>query len=319
MTVYTALSRRQLLSGSWQARDVDLGANVHAEPEITPTTHFYRELRTEYPQVAADTWGLFLGGENVRPLILSYADLTAMPMTEVACTLTSIGQRPGGGLIGHARWQGVPFRHLLAELNLPDDMPYVRILSADGRDTAVNRAHLNDSILALAINGERLPQSLGYPARMILPAAYDHLSPGWVTRIELREQHSTGFWERLGWSTAGEVQTQSHIEQPHPGQHMSGDVVFSGCAYAGRRQITAVEISIDDGPWSPVPFVPGEPGCWSRWSARWRAPTSGSYSLAVRATDETGFTQTPHASADPFPNGSSAIHRIHFHLDEART
>ncbi|MCA9904735.1 MAG: sulfite oxidase, partial [Anaerolineae bacterium] len=103
-------------------------------------------------------------------------------------------------------------------------------------------------------------------------------------------------------------------ETPHPGEKVHAAVRFSGIAYAGMRRIACVEISVDEGDWTEIAFDAGEPGGWSRWAFEWHAPAPGVYSLRVRATDESGETQTEGAPDQPFPNGSSAIHRIVFEV-----
>ena len=252
--------------------------------------------------------------DAAAPLIVSFADLLGMPTIALDSTLVSIGRRAGGEQIGHARWQGVPMRLLLNELGADGHLKHSLITSADGRMASLSRQQLEGGLLAYAINDEPLPDSLGFPVRLIVPGLYDHKMPGWVTRIELHDHPIPGFWEQRGWSMTGEVQTLSTIETPHPGERVSNDVRLSGIAYAGLRGITKVEISLDDGEWTPIPFAAGEPGCWSRWSFDWHAPAPGRYSLRVRATDESGTTQHETDPDTPFPNGTRAIQRIVFEV-----
>jgi len=252
--------------------------------------------------------------DGAIPLILSYGDLLEMPHTTLDATLVSIGRRAGDEQIGHAQWRGVPLRLLLDELGADSGLLHSLITRADGRTVALSRKQLESGLLADAINGEPLPGSLGFPARLIVPGLYDYKMPGWVTRIELTDRPIPGFWEQRGWSMSGDVQTLSMIEMPHPAERVSRAVRLSGIAYAGLRRITQVEISLDDGEWTSIPFTASEPGCWCRWAFDWDAPTSGHYSLRVRATDETGFTQQETAPDSPFPHGSSAIHRIAFEV-----
>lgn len=248
------------------------------------------------------------------PLVLSYPDLLQIPATSIDSTLVSIGRRAGGEQIGHARWRGVPLRLLLDELGADNRFAHTLITSADGRTASLRREQLEGGLLAYAINDDPLPAALGFPARLIIPGLYDYKLPGWVTKIELSERPTPGFWEARGWSTSGEVRTLSLIETPHPGEKVHAAVQFSGIAYAGMRRIARIEISVDDGEWTAIAFNAGEPGCWSRWAFEWHPPVPGIYSLRVRATDETGETQAEDAADLPFPNGSSAIHRIIFEV-----
>ena len=66
---------------------------------------------------------------------------------------------------------------------------------------------------------------------------------------------------------------------------------------------------MDGGPWMPAELgAEATVDTWRQWVYRWNA-TSGTHTLAVRATDGTGATQTPE-QADPFPNGATGDHTI---------
>ncbi len=307
-----------MFTGGWRSLSHDEAIAAHPPrlPAIpyTDIAALPRELRNSYPTLSADHWGLTVTGGAAVPLMLSYSDLLSLPSAEVDCTISSIGQPAGSRMIGHARWRGVPVSRLLDELGADPTLYHARIVSADGRDTSLTRRQFEHGLLAYMVNGELLPEPLGFPVRLIVPGVYDYKMPGWVTRIELLRAPFLGFWERRGWSQTGDVQTISGILAPHPRTRASSPVLLRGYAYAGLRRITRVELSVDHGPWAAIPFTPGSPGAWSVWEHTWYPPAPGAYSVRVRATDETGFTQDEHAVDMPFPNGSCAVHQMSFEI-----
>jgi hypothetical protein len=64
-------------------------------------------------------------------------------------------------------------------------------------------------------------------------------------------------------------------------------------AWSQDRGIRAVEVRVDEGSWHPARLA-AEDGVdtWRQWVWEWDA-TPGTHSLEVRATDRTGYTQTP--------------------------
>lgn len=72
----------------------------------------------------------------------------------------------------------------------------------------------------------------------------------------------------------------------------AGLVILTGRAWAGRSNVTRVEVSVDGGEkWSEAQL--GEAVslyAWSPWNFRWDA-RPGAYTLCVRATDDRGNIQ----------------------------
>ena len=59
-----------------------------------------------------------------------------------------------------------------------------------------------DAMLAIAMNGEPLPISHGFPVRMIVPGLYGYVSATkWITDIELTTFDAfDAYWVRRGWA-----------------------------------------------------------------------------------------------------------------------
>ena len=84
---------------------------------------------------------------------------------------------------------------------------------------------------------------------------------------------------------------------------------MAGVAWAQHRGIERVEVQVDGGAWQPAELASEDTvDTWRQWLFRWDAK-AGEHTLAVRATDGTGRTQTP-TPAPPFPNGATGNHTI---------
>jgi hypothetical protein len=75
------------------------------------------------------------------------------------------------------------------------------------------------------------------------------------------------------------------------------------------RGIQAVEVRIDDGPWTPAVLSnPASDATWVQWLYRWDA-TPGTHQITVRAIDGTGEVQTDMRS-NPAPDGARGHHSV---------
>ena len=85
--------------------------------------------------------------------------------------------------------------------------------------------------------------------------------------------------------------------------------MIAGVAWAQHTGIAKVEVQIGDADWVTCDLAV-EPtiDCWRQWSYRWDAHP-GHYTIAVRATDESGYTQTGD-QVDVVPNGATGWHTI---------
>ena len=167
-------------------------------------------------------------------------------------------------------------------------------------------------MLAVAMNGEPLPLAHGFPVRMIVPGLYGYVSATkWLVDIELTTFEAfDAYWVRRGWSQQAPIKTESRIDTPRSGATVQPGVVqVAGVAWAQHRGIEAVQVRVDDGPWSAARLAAADTvDTWRQWVYPWAA-MSGRHSLSVRATDGTGAVQTP-LEAEPVPNGASGDHTI---------
>jgi hypothetical protein len=213
-------------------------------------------------------------------------------------------------------------RDLLADAGVHPDADMVLSKSSDGFTAGTPVEALTDrrdALLAVGMNGQPLPTKHGYPARLVVPGLYGYVSATkWVVDLEITQfDKAEAYWTRLGWSPRGPIKTESRIDVPRSGQEVArGPVTFGGVAWAQNRGVKAVEVRIDspdkEGTWQQAQLGASYSNdAWRLWSFSWRAEDVGSHTISVRATDNTGTTQT-RQWADPVPDGASGWHSVDF-------
>lgn len=283
---------------------------------ITPNETFYRiDTALTVPAVAAEGWRLRIHGMVDRELTLDYRQLVARPTIERDVTLTCVSNQVGGSLIGNARWLGVPLKPLLEEAGVRAGADQLVSRSADGFTAGTPTSAVmdgRDAMLAIAMNGEPLPLAHGFPVRMVVPGLYGYVSATkWLVDLELTTFDAfTPYWAARGWAKQAPVKTQSRIDTPRAGASLrKGEVAVAGVAWAQHRGIDKVEVRVDDGPWEVAELAAEDTiDTWRLWVYRWDA-TAGDHTLAVRATDGTGATQTSRITP-PAPNGATGDHMV---------
>lgn len=255
------------------------------EAGYTPTRFFFSHHSRPIPAIDPLTWSLRLDGLVRNPSNLTLDHLQSLPSSEMSCTIVSAGNAARNTLIGHACWQGVSLKNFLADSMLLPEARFAYLTAADGYTTCLEIERMNTALLAYRMNGETLPPEQGYPIRLIVPGLYSYKMPKWLQRIEFTAEPLPGFWEDNGASISGIVEPMLAIFTPRHLETLNGVVSIAGVAYAGERQIVAVEVSIDDAPWMPVSFNPAPQYSWTPWQIDWTPPSSGDYLIRVRATD----------------------------------
>ena len=278
-------------------------------PFITPNTDFYRiDTAVIVPQVTAEEWTLSFDGMVRRPFTITYADLLDMPMVERDVTIMCVSNPIGGDLIGTARWLGTPLLPLLERAGIEPGADQLFSTSVDGWtcSTPLDGLTEREPLLAIGMNGEPLPIEHGFPVRMIIPGLYGFISATkWVTRISATTYaQDPAYWTVRGWATDAPVLTGSRIDLPQ-GSVTVGQTAIGGVAWAMDGDgISRVEVSIDDGPWQEAQLADQpNPRTWRQWWLEWEA-TPGRHTIAVRATNGLGETQTSEVR-DVVPSGAT--------------
>ncbi|OBI83086.1 molybdopterin-dependent oxidoreductase [Mycobacterium sp. 1245805.9] len=303
----------------------DVQPNGVALPSfITPSADFYRvDTALTVPQLSRGDWRLRIHGKVDRETTYSFDDLARFDVVETVTTLTCVSNPVGGNLISTGVWTGYRLADLLAAAGVHKDADMVLSTSIDGFTAGTPVQALTDgraALLAVGLNGQPLPIEHGYPARLVVPGLYGYVSATkWVVDLELtRFDKAKAYWTRQGWAPRAPVKTQSRIDVPKDGQQVpTGPVVFGGVAWAQNRGVRGVEVLIDDGVWQPA-----EQGAsysndtWRLWRFAWQAKSPGKHTITVRATDNTGATQTADRVGS-VPDGATGWHSVDFTVVQA--
>jgi len=133
----------------------------------------------------------------------------------------------------------------------------------------------------------------------------------WLVDLEVtRFADFKAYWSTRGYSVKAPIKTSSRIDVPKPFQQVrKGRVAVAGVAWSQDRGIRAVEVRVDGGPWQRAELAAQDNiDTWRQWMWMWDAET-GNHTIEVRATDDSGYTQTD-ARAAIAPNGSTGWHSV---------
>jgi DMSO/TMAO reductase YedYZ molybdopterin-dependent catalytic subunit len=247
---------------------------------------------------------------------LTFDDLLARDLIERDITLTCVSNEVGGDLAGNARWLGAPLKTLLDEVQPEDGADQIVTTSSDGwtcgTPTALCRDG-RDAMLAVAMNGQPLPVSHGFPVRMLVPGLYGYVSATkWIVDLELSSfADFDSYWVKRGWTAQAPVKTASRIDTPGSSAKLkSGPVMVAGVAWALHRGIDKVEVRVDEGAWQTADLATeANLDTWRQWRWPWPNDEAGSHTIECRATDGTGATQTDRRQP-PFPDGATGWHSV---------
>ena len=296
---------------------------------ISPSDEFYLiDTALQKPQVDPSSWTLTIDGEYVdTPVTYTFDELMARPMVDREVTLSCVSNPVGGNLVGNARWSGIMLTDLLEEAGVQDPTNkehQVFSRSVDGFTCGFPLPLAYDgrtAMLALKMNGEPLPIIHGFPARLVIAGLYGYVSATkWVETISITDWTGVdGFWMPRGWSKEGPVKTQSRIDLPqNRSQFEAGPQTLGGIAWSPTIGIEKVEVYVgmdveesieDDSAWQVVELANVESDeTWVQWRHDWDF-TPGDWIIRARATDKSGFTQSPVPVA-PAPNGAEGYPTI---------
>jgi DMSO/TMAO reductase YedYZ molybdopterin-dependent catalytic subunit len=285
-------------------------------PFYTPDSTFYRvDTALTVPKVNAATWQLRIHGMVDKPMTFTFDDLVRRPMIEHDVTLTCVSEAVGGNYIGNARWQGILLADVLRQAGIQPGADQIVMRDPNGMTIGVATDPLMDgrkSMLAVGMNGQLLAPEHGYPVRVVVPGLYGYVSATkWVVDMELTTFGAyDAFWVKEGWSKQAPIKTESRIDVPKARSTVAGgQVTIAGVAWAQHRGIEAVQVAVD-GVWYDAKIaVQDTIDTWRQWYYVWDA-TPGVHTIQVRATDQSGHTQTPVVHRT-LPNGATGYHTIH--------
>ena len=166
------------------------------------------------------------------------------------------------GLVSCSEWTGVPLALLLNEAGVETGADWLLAEGADAaamsRSVPLSKA-LDDAMLALYQNGERLRPEQGYPMRLLLPGWEGNMNVKWLRRIKVTSgpTHTKDETSKYSDLIPGgkalqftfEMGVKSVITRPSFGGKLAGPGFHevSGIAWSGAGRIRRVEVSADGG------------------------------------------------------------------------
>jgi len=288
---------------------------------ITPSRLHFERHHAGIPDIDPEIHRLIIHGLVERQLSFSLDALARYPMVSRIQFLECSGNSGASmavepvqgscaqlhGLVSASEWGGVPLSVLLEEAGVK---PEGKWLVADGADAAVMSRSvpldkiMDDAIVALYQNGERLRPSNGYPMRLFLPGWEGNMCVKWLRTIKVIDQPAMTRDETSKYSDLQKdgvtklftfpMGVKSVITSPSPGLSMSAPGVYqiSGIAWSGAGRIKRVEVSADGGSsWTDAALDQHVmPKCLTRFRSAWRWD-GGQTVILSRATDESGDVQ----------------------------
>jgi DMSO/TMAO reductase YedYZ molybdopterin-dependent catalytic subunit len=284
-------------------------------PEYTPVGKHYRiDINLMPMKIDGDKWRLPITGLVDRPLSLSLNDFRNFgePLHQFV-TLACISNPVGGDLIGTTQWSGVSVRRVLRSAGVRAQARFLKITSDDGFYETVPLDLINSDeriMFTYLWDGKPLTTEHGFPLRIYIPDRYGMKQPKWITKAELVENDTPGYWVARGWDKTARMKATSVIDTVAVRSPINANgqtlVPIGGIAHAGARGISRVEVKIDDGDWLPARLrTPLSDLTWVLW--RYDMPFQpGNHRFTVRCVDGVGQAQieTPQ---EPHPSGASGL------------
>ena len=329
-----------------------------ADVWITPIQHFYvRNHMFEPTKIDAARWKLSLSGEVEKPVTLKLSDLAALDQHSIINTLECAGNGrafqdpkvPGiqwqRGAVGNARFSGPRLADLLQRAGVKPTGKHVMFRCLDEvpgnvppfmRSIPIEKASDPATLIATHMNGARLGQHHGFPARALVPGWVGAASGKWLTEIQVLEKEFAGNFMKPGYRYPNQpvapgtavnpddmhpltaLTVKSIIAGPVDGSKRKiGPVPIHGAAWAGEADIVKVEVSTDAGAtWKSAQLgKEHEHHGWRLWSYAWTPSKNDHYVILSRATDNQGRTQPDTAAWNPSGYLYNAVDRVNVYVE----
>ena len=303
-----ARTPHHLINGTFTPNGLHFVISHAGDPDIDPDKHrlvvhglvkqplvFTLDALSRYPMVSRMTF-LECGG-NSAPLFSK---------EPIQASIQALH-----GLVSCAEWTGIKLSTLLDEAGVDPKAKWLIAEGADAphlsRSVPLTKA-MDDAMIALYQNGERLMPGNGYPMRLLLPGWEGNMNIKWLRRIQLTEVPAMSFYEARTYAPilpGGKAyqfyfiqEVKSFITHPSAGLAMKspGFYEISGIAYSGNGRISKVMVSADGGKsWAQAELQgPVHSKAFTRFRVPWRWD-GGPAVLQSRAWDEAGFSQPTRA------------------------
>ena len=249
------------------------------------------------------------------------------------------------GAVSTGRFSGPRLRDVLERAGVKPTGKHVMFRGLDEvpgkvppfiRSIPIEKAIDLDTLIATHVNGAPLPKHNGFPARVLVPGWIGAASCKWLTEIKVLDKEFEGNFMNPGYRLPNNPVKPGEAIKPedtHPvtglnvksmivspanaATSKAGALRIQGVAWAGEADVVKVEISTDGGAsWEPAQLGSEKAHyAWRLWSFKWKAPKSGEYTIASRATDSQGRTQPDAPVWNPSGYLNNAIDRVTIHVE----
>ncbi len=172
------------------------------EGMITPSGLHFERSHSGIPDIDPDQHRLVIHGLVKRPLVFTVEALSRYPMQSHIAFIECAGNGQAlnapqaqplnvtaiHGMLGCQEWTGVRLSTLLDEAGVD---PSARWVIAEGADSAAMSRSvplakaMDDALICLYQNGERVRPSNGYPVRLLLPGFEGNMNVKWLRQLKL--------------------------------------------------------------------------------------------------------------------------------------
>lgn len=348
-----AAPKRGMIVRSSRAEDLEMPLEGFLESYITPVDRFFVRSHHFVPKVDPASWRLEVHGKVATPIKLTLEELKKLPRVELVSVLECAGNGRGlyepsmpglqwtYGSVGNGRWAGVRLADILKKAGA---QPAAVEVLFDGADVPVgtqpefqrgipfNKAMDPNTLLAYEMNGAPIPLEHGAPLRLVVPGWAGDCWVKWVTRIEVRDTESEGFFMKTAYRHPGKgvapgsavdpaqmkpvttLQIKSLIASHTDGQDIPLTATkIRGAAWSHESPVASVEVSTDGGrTWRPARL--GKDSArfgWRQWEYDWTPPQAAYYSVMARARNVAGETQPFAPEWNPSGYGHNVVHVVH--------
>ena len=151
-------------------------------------------IQPEIPQAA---FRLTLDGLVENPVTLDWAQLMALPQTDMVADMHCVTQWSRFD----NQWRGVAIQTLIELVKPADSVSHVLFEAHDDYTTNLRLEQFAgvDCLLAHHWNGAPINRQHGGPVRVMVPRFYLWKSAKWVRRISFAQGDQLGFWETRGY------------------------------------------------------------------------------------------------------------------------
>jgi len=150
------------------------------------------------------SWTLSVDGLVNHPITMTFQDLLQLPrhnqVTDFHCV--------EGWSVFDVPWNGLHIDSLIGLVEPTSAATHLTFQCFGNiyqESLPLSLAQEPHTMLAYGIDGNTLPQTHGFPLRLVVPRLLGYKSAKWVQRITFTDAAAQGYWEQFGYSYDAEV------------------------------------------------------------------------------------------------------------------